>query len=226
MNNVPVPPAIARIAPDGNLTARQKRRFMIDMILRRVKPGTGSSHKFMLRRTAMNPWPDLRPILKGIMWAMVGGVATRAYMPERMTKDMDILVHQADGKKVIQKLEGAGYRVLADLAIPGCSMLSPDGIEVDILFGNYPWLKEALTNTRSDAAGYPTIGLPYLTILKMAAQRAQDWADVSRMLGWASDADLDEVRAVVKRYAAEDLEDLESLIFIGKKERETPPGEE
>ena len=174
----------------------------------------------------MNPWPDLRPILKGIVWAMVGGVATRVYMPERMTKDMDILVHQADGEKAIKKLEGAGYRVLADLAIPGCSMLSPDGIEVDILFGNYPWLKEALTNTRDDAAGYPTIGLPYLTILKMAAQRAQDWADVSRMLGWASEEDLDEVRAVVKRYAAEDLQDLESLIFIGKKELEIPPAEE
>lgn len=174
----------------------------------------------------MNPWPDLRPILKGIDWAIIGGVATRAYMPERMTKDMDILVHQADGKMVIKKLEEAGYRIVSKLAVPGYLMLSPDGIEVDILFGNYPWLKEALTNTKSDAAGYPTIGLPYLTILKMAAQRAQDWADVSRMLGWASDADLDEVRAVVKRHAAEDLEDLESLIFIGKKEQEIPPGEE
>jgi hypothetical protein len=59
--------------------------------------------------------------------------------------------------------------------------------------------------------------------MKMEAQRAQDWADVSRMLGWASDADLDKVRAVVKQYAPEDLEDLESLIFIGKKEQETPP---
>ena len=35
-------------------------------------------------------------------------------------------------------------------------------------------------------------------------------------------ADLDEVRVVVKRYVPEDLEDLESLIFIGKKEQEIP----
>jgi hypothetical protein len=74
-----------------------------------------------------------------------------------------------------------------------------------------------------DPAGYPVISLPYLILLKMGAQRAQDWADVSRMLGWASNADLDEVRAVVKQYAPEDLEDLESLIFIGKKEQEIPP---
>jgi hypothetical protein len=68
--------------------------------------------------------------------------------------------------------------------------------------------------------------LPYLILLKMAAQRAQDWADVSRMLGWASDADLDEVRAVMKRYMSEYSEDLESLIFIGKKEQEFPPSDE
>jgi hypothetical protein len=226
MSNLPVPPAIARIAPDGNLTTRQKRRFMIDMVLRRVKPGTGSSHEFMRRRTAMNPWPDLRPILKGINWAIIGGVATRAYMPERMTKDLDILVQEKDGETVIAKLKEAGYRIISKLAVPGYLMQSPEGVELDVLFGNYPWLREALANTRKDAAGYPTIGLPYLTILKMSAQRAQDWADVSRMLGWASDAELDEVRAAIKRYAPEDMDDMESLIFIGKKEQEIPPDEE
>jgi len=223
---MPVPPAIAKIAPDGNLTPRQKRRFMIDMVLRRVRPGTGSSHEFMRRRTAMNPWPDLRPILKRVEWAIIGGVATRAYMPERMTKDLDILVHESDGEAVVKRLEQAGYRVVSRLAVPGYLMLSPEGVEVDVLFGNYPWLKKALTNTKPDAAGYPAIGLPYLALLKLTAQRAQDWADVSRMLGWASDADLDGVRAVVKRYAPEDLEDLESLIFIGKKEQEFPTSDE
>jgi hypothetical protein len=196
---------------------------MIDMVKRKGKPGTGSSHEFMRRRTAMNPWPDLRPILKGINWAIAGGVATRAYMPERMTKDLDILVHQSDGETVIKRLEQAGYRIASHLAVPGYLMLSPNGTEVDVLFGNYPWLKKALAQPGQDPAGYPVIRLPYITLMKMEAQRAQDWADVSRMLGWASDADLDKVRAVVKQYAPEDLEDLESLIFIGKKEQETPP---
>ena len=170
----------------------------------------------------MNPWPDLRPILKGIDWVIIGGVATRAYMPERMTKDLDILVHDEDGEKAIEKLKGAGYRIVSRLAVPGYLMQSPEGVELDVLFGNYPWLRDALANIRKDAAGYPTIGLPYLTILKMAAQRPQDWADVARMLGWASDAELDEVRAVVQRYTPEDVDDLESLIFIGKKEQEIP----
>jgi hypothetical protein len=226
MSSNPVPPAIARIAPDGKLTPRQIRRFMIDMLKRRVKPGTGSSHEFMRRRTAMNPWPDLRPILKGIDWAIIGGVATRAYMPERMTKDLDIIIHHANGEEAIKRLEQAGYHSASQLAIPGYLMLAPDGTELDIIFGNHPWLKEALDHPAHDPAGYPVVKLPYLILLKMEAQRAQDWADVSRMLGWASDADLDEVRAAVKQYMPEDVEDLESLIFIGKKEQEYPPSDE
>src|SRR3990172_10251471 len=146
MNKLPIPPAIARMSPDGNLTPRQVRRFMIDMVKRNGKPGTGSSHEFMRRRTAMNPWPDLRPILKGIDWAIIGGVATRAYMPERMTKDLDILVHDKDGEKVIKKLEGAGYQIVSRLAVPGYLLQSHKGTELDVLFGNYPWLKEALAN--------------------------------------------------------------------------------
>ncbi|MEW5827400.1 MAG: hypothetical protein AB1846_00805, partial [Chloroflexota bacterium] len=223
MSNLPVPPAIARIAPDGNLTPRQLRRFMIDMVLRRVKPGTGSGHDFMRRRTAMNPWPDLRPILKGIQWAIVGGVATRAYMPERMTKDLDILVHERDSEVVTKRLEQAGYRIVSRLAIPGYLMLSPDGVELDVIFGKYKWLKEALSHPNQDPAGYPVVGLPYLIMMKMSAQRTRDMGDLGTLLGWASDEELDEVRAVVKKYAPEDLEDLEALIYIGKKEQEIPP---
>ena len=171
----------------------------------------------------MNPWPDLRPILQGIDWVIIGGVATRAYMPERMTKDLDILVHKDDGDAVIAKLKEAGYRVSSQLAVPGCLMISPEGIELDVLFGDYPWLRKALGQPGKDAAGYPAIGMPYLILLKMAAQRPQDWADVSRILGWASDTELDKVRSAIAHYAPEDSDDLESLIFIGKKEQEFPP---
>jgi hypothetical protein len=223
MSNLRVPPAIARIAPDGDLTPRQTRRFMIDMILRRGKPGTGSSVEFMRRRTAMNPWPDLRPILKGIDWAVIGGVATRAYMPERMTKDLDIIVHKNDGDAAVKKLEQAGYQVVSPLTIPGFLLRSPEGIEVDVIFGNHAWLKNALTHTVTDPAGYPVLKLPYLIMLKMEAQRARDLGDLGTMLGWASDAELGAVRAAVARYTPEDSEDLESLIFIGKKEQEIPP---
>ena len=171
----------------------------------------------------MNPWPDLHPVLKGIDWVIVGAVATRAYMPERMTKDLDILVHESDGDAVITRLKEAGYHVSSQLAIPGYLMISPEGVEVDVLFGDQPWLRKALAHPVKDPAGFPVIALPYLVIMKMNAHRTRDMGDLGTMLGWASDADLDAVRAVVKEYSPEDLEDLESLIFIGKKEQELPP---
>jgi hypothetical protein len=68
-----IPPAIAAIAPDGQLTPAQRRRFVIDFCLRRIKPGTGSAPEFLQRRTAMNPWPDLQPILHGIPWVVIVG---------------------------------------------------------------------------------------------------------------------------------------------------------
>ena len=195
---------------------------LIEMTRRRVKPGTGSSLQMLQERTAMNRWPDLRDSLRGVQWAVVGGVATRAYMAERMTKDLDILVRMTDGEEVISRLKQGGHQVVSPLALPGYLLRSPDGVEVDVLFGQYDWLNEAFGQLKTDSAGYPVLALSYLVLMKFEAGRTQDWADVSRMLGFASDNDLDEVRKVVSRYSPEDVEDLESLIFIGKKERETP----
>ncbi|NJN54504.1 MAG: nucleotidyl transferase AbiEii/AbiGii toxin family protein [Anaerolineae bacterium] len=222
MIDQPIPPAIAQIAPDGNLTPRQKRRLLIEMSLRKQKPGTGSSHAFMLRRTAMNPWPDLRQILKDFKWVIIGGVATRAYMPERATKDIDILVPRSDGHSVIESLKEAGYQVVTELAVPGFLLESPEGVELDILFADYEWLEEALATPQHDMADYPVLGLPYLVLMKMDTGRGRDFGDVTTMLGWANEEELNEVRRVIARYSAQDLNDLESLIFIGQQERQMP----
>jgi hypothetical protein len=218
----PIPPQIAAIAPDGNLTPRQARRLLIEMSLRKQKPGAGSAHEFLRRRTALNPWPDLREILKGIEWLIIGGVATRAYMAERMTKDMDVLVHHTDGEEVMERLRRAGYTVLSRLVVPGYLLRSPDNQEIDVLFGKQKWLKEALSHPERDPAGYPVLGFPYLMLMKVTAARPQDWADVSRMAAVASEEQLTEARAVVARYSPRDSEDLEALILLGKREMEMP----
>lgn len=166
----------------------------------------------------MHPWPDLRPILKGIPWAIVGGVATRAYMPERATNDLDILVHHQDGDDVWERLESAGYRRVSRLAIPGFLARSPAGVELDVILGDYPWLDEALAHPRKDPAGYPVLDLPFLVLMKMDASRGQDFGDLTRMLGLASEEELEKVREVVSRYAPEETDDLESLIYLGQVE--------
>jgi len=168
----------------------------------------------------MNPWPDLRPVLQDIPWAVVGGVATRAYMPERTTKDIDILVRHEDSDKVRERLEAAGYKTITALGVPGYLFHSPEGIELDVIFGEYPWIEEALSDPRQDPAGYPVLDLPYLVLMKLEASRTQDTADLARMLGLASDKDLDRVRATVTCYAPHELDDLEALIYLGKVEME------
>ena len=213
-----LPPAIAAVAPDGRLTPVMRRRILIDIARRRIQPGTGSAPEFLRRRTAMNPWPDLRQVLTGIPWVVVGGVATRAYMPERATKDLDILVRLQDGDEVQTRLIAAGFRIVSRLAVPGFLVRAPDGAEIDVILGSYSWLSEALEHVQHDPAGYPVLDLPYLVIMKLAASRVQDTADLSRMLGLASDSELGRVRRVVARYAPDDLADLESLIYLGRFE--------
>ncbi len=217
-----IPHAIAAIAPDGNLTPSQFRRALIEMTRRRIRPGTGSALEFLQRRTALNEWPDLRPILIGLQWVVVGGVATRAYMPERTTKDLDILVRREEGEQVIERLQRAGYQTISKLAMPGYVTQSSDGVEVDVIFGDYPWLIEALQHPARDPAGFPVLDLPYLVLMKLASSRAQDVGDLSRMLGVATEDTLVEVRKVVAQYAPADSADIESLIYLGRFENRKP----
>lgn len=218
-----IPPAIAAIAPDGKLTPVQRRRFMIEFSLRRIKPGTGSAPEFLQRRTAMNFWPDLRPILGDIPWVIVGGVATRAYMPERSTKDMDILVRSRDSDEVIERLEEAGYRRISPLAVPGFLLRSPEGTDLDVIFGDYDWLDEALAHVQRDPAGYPILDLPFLILMKMASSRGRDIGDLTTMLGLASQEEVTRVREVIARYAPGEAGDLESLIYLGRVEMGKEP---
>jgi hypothetical protein len=213
-----IPRAIAAVAPDGRLTPAQRRRIMIDMCKRRIKPGTGSAPEFLQRRTAMHPWPDLRPILEGIPWINVGGVATRAYMPERATKDIDILVRRQDSDQVRERLEAAGYRYISRLAVPGFLVRSPKGVDIDVILGDYAWLEEALAHPGQDPAGYPVLALSFLVLMKMASSRSRDFGDLGTMLGLASEEELERVREVVARYAPDEIDDLESLIYLGQVE--------
>lgn len=170
----------------------------------------------------MHDWPDLRDILAGIDWVIIGGVATRAYMPERVTKDLDILVRQTDGQIALERLQNAGYKIITRLSVPGFLLTSPDGVELDLIFGDEVWLDEALANLERDAANYPVLGFPYLVLMKMDTGRGRDFGDVTTMLGWADEDALAAVRVVVKKFSPQDSEDLESLIFIGQQERKRP----
>lgn len=57
--------------------------------------------------------------------------------------------------------------------------------------------------------------------MKVEARRAQDLADAARMLGGTSEARHQETRALFRRWFPDALDDLDSLIALGRLEMET-----
>lgn len=165
-------------------------------------------------------WPDLTPALGSVPWAVVGAVATRQYMPERLTRDLDVIIAMADAVDVRERLSAAGYRYIGDLGIGGSTWQSTGGIEVDVLECRAPWCVVALAEAQEnrDAQGLPVLPLPYLVLMKMESGRARDVGDLAQMLGQAAPDMLDRVRATVHQFAPHDGDDLESLIALGQLE--------
>ena len=165
-------------------------------------------------------WPDLTSILSPIRWAVIGAVATRLYMPERMTQDLDIVIRTVDGSQVRQKLAEAGFIYQGELSVGGSSWRTPNGELIDILEGDDVWWTEAIAGAQAnrDGQGLPIVPLPYLVLIKFQAGRVQDIADVTRMLGQTGEATLEAVRMLFAQHAPEDMQDLESLIELGQLE--------
>ena len=199
---------------------RARRRLIIDICRRRVRPGTGSDLTSLMRGRYGMVWPSLDPILAPIRWAVIGAVATRHYMPERATRDLGVAVCAEDAEEVRKRLAGAGWRQVGDLTVGGATWEGPQGESLDVLEGWEEWWGKALEMAaRSrDPRGLPILPLPYLVLTKLRAGRLQDIGDVGRMLGLADDAALADVRRVVSDESAEDAEDLEALIALGRLE--------
>jgi len=195
------------------------------------RPGSGSSLEFLRRRTATMQFPDLRPVLDPLLWAVVGAAATRLYMPERVTQDLDVLVRSEDMAEADRRLGDAGFVYKGPLRIGGSQWAAPDGFPLDVLQGDAAWCEEGLIEAHEnrDAQGAPVLPLPYLVLMKFEAGRARDVADVSQMLGQAAPEQLAAVRVLFTRFRSlDEIEDLESLITLGQLEMQAglPPSAE
>ena len=153
------------------------RRQIIALAKKHQRAGAGSSSAVLNVRTAEMWFPDLTPALGPVPWAVVGAVATRLYMPERTTRDLDVAVNREDAPEVRRRLAGAGYDYHCELSIGGSSWLSPEGVPVDVLEMTEPWLALALAGAKQnrDAQGLPVLPLPYLTLMKFQAGRVKTW---------------------------------------------------
>lgn len=198
----------------------QKRRQFITLVMKRVKPGTGSGLEFLAQKTWMHPVTNLNAIFKQAPFVVVGDIATRLYMPERMTLDLDILILAEDAPLIYQDLELAGSQRIGELSIAGSQWQLSDGTSLDVIESTADWVSQAIANPNYAPDGLPIVALPYLVLMKLTASRTQDLADVSRMLGEATGSALQEVREVISIYLPSAVEDLESLIILGRLERE------
>ncbi|WP_204106180.1 MULTISPECIES: hypothetical protein [Spirulina sp. CCY15215] len=196
------------------------RQQFIALVMKRVRPGTGSGLDFLERRTWKHSVTNLKAIIKRAPFVIVGGVATRLYMPERMTLDLDILILERDAPLVYQDLELGGSQQIGKLSIPGSQWKLSDETSLDVLESREVWAEKAIANPQYSPDGLPIIPLPYLILMKLQASRTQDLADVSRMLGSATESNLEEVRKAIATYLPSAKEDLESLIVLGQLERD------
>ncbi|MBI2848849.1 MAG: hypothetical protein HYX88_01800 [Chloroflexi bacterium] len=200
-----------------------RRAAYLEIMRRRVRPGRGSSLA-LLRSRESYPMPDLTALLSGVRYVVVGGTATSLYMPQRMTKDVDVLVSTADVPAVERALVRAGatsegpLSINNPLEIEGHSWKLPDGSYLDVLWSARPWVEKALAHPQRDSAGTPVVSLPYLVLMKLASSRGVDLGDLSRMLGGAEEDSLLEVRSVISEFLPDALDDLESLTELGRLE--------
>ena len=196
----------------------ETRRKFIEITKRRIKPGSGSTATFLTTRTWTHSVTDLSNFIT-VPYVIVGGVATRLYMPERLTLDLDILIHADRATQLYTELSTKAT-LIGQLSIGGTSWQLPDRSILDILSSDRPWIQSALAQPNFDPDGQPVIDLPFLVLMKLAASRTTDLSDISRMLGQASDLALERVINTIATYDRESLEDLESLIQLGKLEFE------
>lgn len=207
------------------MTVRPATTFL-RMALRRAARGTGSSETFLARRTAVQPVPDVASILGSIPWVLVGGIALRTYMPERMTLDVDILVHVRDERATRTAFLVAGYQLTGELTIGRFSAQSADPTEppIDVLVRDDRWLDQALAHPQTDPAGYPVLARPYLLLMKLQARRTQDLTDIQRLLARTDITERTAIRTLIEQESPDLVEDFDSLCTLADLEFGPPPG--
>jgi hypothetical protein len=208
---------MSALLTDQNL---ENRKRFLSLAKKRVKAGSGSSIEFLNQRTWRFAVTNIRQLIPSIPFVVVGGVATRLYMPERMTLDLNIVIAANQAERAYQHLQNAGALKVSNLSILSSQWELPDGTSLDVLEVDEPWIDAALHSPNYAPDGLPIIDLPYLILMKLNASRSQDLADISRMLGCATEPQLQQVKVIVQQYLPTAVEDLESLVMLGKLEHQ------
>ncbi|WP_322815315.1 hypothetical protein [Chloroflexus sp.] len=88
----------------------------------------------------MQQLPDLSRILHHIGWALIGAIALRTYAPERLTQDVDIIIHARDEQVARAAFTAADNRIGNSLPISRFTAHPQDetGYSIDVLVLSEP----------------------------------------------------------------------------------------
>jgi len=105
--------------------------------------------------------------------------------------------------------------------MPGSTWVTPSGQNANVIEGQEAWWPEAIQAAQAnrDGQGQPVLTLSWLVLMKYASGRAQDLADIDRMIGQADDQTIAAIRRVFDRYLPTETEDLNSMIELARLER-------
>jgi hypothetical protein len=144
-------------------------------------------------------------------------------MPERLTFDIDILVHERDSQAVRTAFIAFGFALVGELSIGGFSVrTTTTSAPIVVITRSDSWLDTALLVPARDSAGYPVLGRPFLILLKLEAGRTQDLADVQRLLAYTASEERASIRTLVVAEQPELVEDYDSLCILADLEFGTP----
>jgi len=190
-------------------SAKQRRRFYLERGMRKQPIGAGSNMAFLmaLPRTKLAVKPQ--DIFGDVPFIVVGGVATRAYAPERVTKDIDFMVETDRFADAGKQLRENNFTKQNELFFPNSSLglygeaWTKDDLEVDVISSPQDWCKEAFRGRVEDQTRLRVIPLPYLVLMKFDSARGVDQGDLTRMLGPLDDDKIDQIIKVVERHSGD-----------------------
>jgi hypothetical protein len=161
---------------------------------------------------------------------VVGGVAVRAYAPERQTKDIDFLVDDARFAEAVTFLRRDGWRKIRTLVFPNASLglrgeaWEKDGVFIDVIATDQPWGTEAFQAPAYDQTGLRVIPLAFLVLMKLDSARGVGQGDLTRVLGRLTESDIDAIVAIVESHSHDPqaADDVRQYALLGRMEWEKP----
>jgi hypothetical protein len=209
--------------------SKERRRFYLERARRRPAIGAGSDLRFLMgnprREIVMSP----SDVFGDLAVMVIGGVATRAYAPERHTDDIDFFVQPQDYAEALRRLAAAGFRKRCDLLFPNATLglygeaWSRERAEVDVISTPQDWAVAAFEGRSEDQTGLRVIPLPYLVLMKLDSARGIDQGDLTRMLGRLDSNEVERICEIVTRYSGDAslADDTRQYAELGRWELQT-----